>query len=168
MQTFDASSMIYAWDNYPENQFPSLWVWVGKKISGRAFVMSKVAFEEVEDKCPPCAEWLKKQGIKLTNISDEIIHEAFRIKQLLGIEGDKYHPKGVGENDIFIIAVAQVENMELVSDEGRQKDLPKLKSKMKIPAVCQLGSVGKPCICPMHDDISCDERNHYASTRAHG
>lgn len=146
MQIFDASSMIYAWDNYPEHQFPSLWTWIGKQISTNVFVISKVAAEEVVGKCPPCASWLNKQGITIQSITDEIIQEAFRIKQLLEIEDDKYHPKGVGENDIIIIATALVENLELVSDEGRQKDLPKIKAKMKIPAVCQIQDVAVPCI----------------------
>ncbi len=146
MQTFDASSTIYAWDNYPINQFPSLWAWMGKQITEGTFVMTRVAFEEVESKYPPCAEWLKTQEVTLTNITDEIVQKAFRIKQLLGIEGDKYHPKGVGENDIFIIAAAHIEDLELVSEEGRQKDVPKLRSRMKIPAVCLLDEVAVPCI----------------------
>jgi predicted nucleic acid-binding protein len=146
MQTFDASSMIYAWDNYPINQFPSLWSWMARQITEGTFVMSRVAFEEVEGKYPPCADWLKEQEVALTDITDEIVQKAFRIKQLLGIEGDKYHPKGVGENDIFIIATAHIEDSELVSDEGRQKDTPKLKSKMKIPAVCLLEEITVPCI----------------------
>jgi len=44
MQTFDASSMIYAWDNYPPGQFPGLWEWMGKQIELEEFVMSEVAF----------------------------------------------------------------------------------------------------------------------------
>ena len=33
MQTFDASSMIYAWDNYPIEQFPPLWDWMGVQVT---------------------------------------------------------------------------------------------------------------------------------------
>lgn len=69
-----------------------------------------------------------------------------RIKRLLQIQGDDYHPKGVGENDLFIIACSKLRNLSLVSDEERQPNLPQVPSKMKIPAVCGLTTVGVPCM----------------------
>lgn len=69
-----------------------------------------------------------------------------RIKHLLGIEEDQHHPKGVGENDIFIIATASVHGLTLVSDEGRQFKKPDILAKRKIPAVCELSGVGVSCI----------------------
>ena len=59
MQVFDASSMIYAWDNYPVHQFPGLWDWMASQIKGKQLVMPSVAFEEVEHKAPDCGEWLR-------------------------------------------------------------------------------------------------------------
>ena len=47
MQVFDASSMIYAWDNHPERQFPPLWKWMALQIEGNELVMPSVAFDEV-------------------------------------------------------------------------------------------------------------------------
>lgn len=29
MLAFDASSIIHGWDNYPIEQFPGLWAWMG-------------------------------------------------------------------------------------------------------------------------------------------
>ena len=103
MQVFDASSMIYAWDNYPVNQFPPLWKWMADQIDKEHLVMPSVAFDEVLHKTPDCGEWLKTQSIKRLAMSNTILQDAFRIKGLLGIAGDQYHSKGVGENDIFII-----------------------------------------------------------------
>jgi hypothetical protein len=59
MQVFDASSMIYAWDNYPIKQFPPLWKWIAQQIKERLLVMPRVAFEEVADKTPDCGDWLR-------------------------------------------------------------------------------------------------------------
>jgi hypothetical protein len=57
------------------------------------------------------------------------------------------HPsKGVGENDIFIIATARLHGAGLVSDEERQPTLPTEPSKKKIPAVCGMREVNVPCI----------------------
>ncbi len=79
-------------------------------------------------------------------LSPEILVEASQIKVLLGIEEDNYHPKGVCENDLLIIATAKIEGYTLVTEESRQNFLPNLKSKMKIPAVCAEGSVSVKCI----------------------
>ena len=39
MRVFDASSMIYAWDNYPIGQFPGMWEWMGSQIEAKQVVM---------------------------------------------------------------------------------------------------------------------------------
>ena len=107
MQVFDASSMIYAWDNYPITQFPGLWEWMAEQVDKENLVMPSVAFDEVQRITPDCGDWLKVQSIKRLAMSNVILQDAFRIKGLLGIADDKYHTKGVGENDIFIIATAR-------------------------------------------------------------
>ena len=146
MQVFDASSMIYAWDNYPVRQLPRLWNWMALQIEEKKLVMPSVAFEEVESKTPDCGKWLKDNDLEQLEIGAAIIQDAMRIKGLLGIVDDDYHPKGVGENDIFIIATACAHGAELVSDEERQTTLPKVLSKRKIPAVCGMKEIAIPCI----------------------
>ena len=145
MHVFDASSMIYAWDNYPMRQFPPLWEWMATLVEAKSLVMPSVAFEEVVNKASECGEWLKENDLEQLEISNSIVQDAMRIKELLGIVGDDYHAKGVGENDIFIIATARAHNAELVSNEGRQKSPDKL-SKRKIPAVCDMKEVDVFCL----------------------
>ncbi len=146
MQVFDTSSIIYAWDNYPQQQFPGLWDWIENQIQENKLAMPIVAFEEVEHKTPDCAEWLKDNNIKLLEISSLIVNDANRIKKLLGIEEDNYHAKGVGENDLFIIATARAHKAELISDEERQALPPQIPAKRKIPSVCSMPEVSVPCI----------------------
>ena len=145
MQVFDASSMIYAWDNYPVRQFPGLWAWIASQIEAQILVMPSVAFDEVAHKTPDCGAWLRSLNIKRLEINNSILENAMRIKALLSIAGDAYHPKGVGENDILIIAASLVHGGELVSNEGRQQ-LPDIAKKRKIPAVCVMAEVAVPCI----------------------
>ena len=146
MQVFDASSMIYAWDNYPVRQIPGLWKWLAVQIEEKKLVMPSVAFEEVAKKTPDCGEWLEENDMKQLEISNAILQDAKHIKELLSIADDNYHPKGVGENDILIIATARAHRAELVSDEERQPALPKEPSKRKIPAVCSMKEVALSCI----------------------
>jgi len=54
MQVFDASSMVYAWDNYPIRQFPGLWEWMADQIAEKILVMPGVALKEVTHKMPDC------------------------------------------------------------------------------------------------------------------
>ena len=71
--------------------------------------------------------------------------EANRIKTIIGVANDNYHPKGVGENDILIIATAKIEEIDLVSDEGRQAQVPLELQKRKIPSVCDIDTVDVTC-----------------------
>ena len=146
MVAFDASSIIHAWDNYPEKQFPPLWKWMSDNIESAEFVMAQVAFEEVKRKAPDCATYLKNADLKPIKISNAIVQEAVRIKGRLGIENEEYHPDGVGENDILIIAAARIRDLELVSEEGRQAKQPRENRRLKIPSVCALPDVGVKCI----------------------
>lgn len=146
MQVIDASSIIHAWDNYPINQFPRLWEWIAIQIDEGLLTISEVAFDEVNAKEPECAVWLKECKIEKLKIDNDILKEAMRIKGLLGIQDDQYHAKGVGENDIFIIATASVFGVGLISDEGEQPNTLQNLSKSKIPKVCQMEKIGVPCI----------------------
>lgn len=50
MQVFDASSMLYAWDNYPVRQFPGLWNWLATQIEENAFVIPSVRLKRSQQK----------------------------------------------------------------------------------------------------------------------
>ncbi|MCK9284487.1 MAG: DUF4411 family protein [Rhodocyclaceae bacterium] len=140
MQVFDASSIIYAWDNYPVQQFPGLWDWIADRINDSTIMMPTVALVEVHDNSPDCWHWLRDANLQTHEISNAILQESLRIKGQIGIVGDRYGA-GVGENDILIIATASVLRKELVTDEEWQPNLPLNPLKYKIPAVCALPAV---------------------------
>ncbi len=144
MPVFDASSVIYAWDNYPPQQFPPLWTWIEGQIRSDAISIPKVAFDEIQAKSPDCGAWLEDKGVAILEITGEILRDAQRIKGLLAIVDDGYHAKGVGENDLLIIAAARSVGAELISEEERQPAVPRVPSKRKIPAVCAMPQVAVP------------------------
>jgi hypothetical protein len=73
MLAFDASSIIYAWDNYPLEQFPRLWEWMLKKIENEEFTIPEVVYGEVLRNSPECAEWLKEGEIRKLPITSDIL-----------------------------------------------------------------------------------------------
>jgi len=145
--SFDASSIIHAWDNYPiENEhFESLWFWLAEKIEEKEFTISEIALKEVTDKIPECGKWLKDHNAEVYKLSPSALHKTQEIKTLLGIEEDEYG-NGVGEKDLFIVAIAKESNLTLVTEESRQNNLPTKKHNYKIPAVCALPEINVDCI----------------------
>jgi predicted nucleic acid-binding protein len=141
VHTLDASSILHAWDNYPLTQFPGLWDWLAGEIQDQRLSIPTVALEEVDHKSPDCATWLKKQDIRRLPMSNAVVQAAKQIKDAVGIQNDKYHPKGVDESDILIIASAQYHGATLVTNEARQSSSPKEPTRRKIPAVCDLPGV---------------------------
>jgi predicted nucleic acid-binding protein len=116
------------------------------EINERRLMMPIVAYLEVCAGTPDCGDWLSEADLERLDVTNEIAQDAVRIKGLLGILGDRYHPKGVGENDLLIIATARVHARELVSNEGRQNVQPDVNSKRKIPSVCSMREVAVTCI----------------------
>ncbi len=141
MHTLDASSILHAWDNYPLTQFPGLWDWLAAEIQAQRLSIALVALDEVGHKSPDCLTWLKSQNIRRLAMSNDVIQAAMDIKQHVGIQNDQYHPKGVDENDILIIASAQYHGATLVTNEARQSSSLKEPTRRKIPAVCDLPGV---------------------------
>jgi len=148
MYSFDASSKIHAWDNYPiENEhFESLWAWFAEKIEDREFTISEIALKEVASKIPECGKWLNDHHIKIHKLSPATLHQTQSIKTILEISEEEYSNGGVGENDLFIIAIAKDSKLILVTEEARQNNLPTKKHNYKIPAVCGLPEVNVTCI----------------------
>lgn len=67
MLVVDASSIIYAWDNYPILQFPGLWIWLAGQFAEKQLVLSRVAYDEVGNKAPDCAAWLSGSETRILN-----------------------------------------------------------------------------------------------------
>jgi hypothetical protein len=145
LKTVDASSVIHAWDTYPIGNFPRLWEWVAEQIDDEEIDICRVAYDAVVRKAPDCGRWLKSEGFKCSEITNPILNEALRIKRILGIR-QRFSPKGVDENDVFIIARASIEGIDLVSEERPQRQLPPDMTHWKIPAVCRHRDVGVNCI----------------------
>lgn len=141
MRTLDASAILHGWDNYPPPQFPRLWEWMAERVQKHDLAIADVALDEVAKREPDCAKWLRAHEIEIIPVSDASLAEASRIKQLLGIEGDAYHPKGVGENDLLIIAAAKILGVDLITNEQRQPTLPPNLRQYKLPAVGDLPAV---------------------------
>jgi hypothetical protein len=150
MRVFDASSAIYAWDNYPLRQFPGLWSWIADELSSRCMVIPETVLEEVRLKTPECAQWMSDIGIHVIPVDSRILRVALQIKSVLGIVGDQYHPKGVDENDLLVISTAKVLGYCVVSDEAKQhwkkEDRLPMRAKFKIPAVCSLPEFNVACV----------------------
>ena len=138
MRVLDASAILYAWDNYPLDQFPGLWRWLGSEVRTHELAIAMVALEEVGHKAPECARWLKSAGVLRLPMSEAVVKAAVAIKQDIGVVNDRYHAKGVDENDIFIIASAKVHGAELITTEARQFGAQLETRKYKIPAVCDM------------------------------
>jgi len=155
LYSFDASSIVDLWVNYPINNphFKSVWEWFERHVNDHDFVISDVALNEVKQEIlyenlikdiPESKLFIEiLKNISTIQKSSSDLITVGSIKKIINIEEDNYHSKGVGENDLLIISIAKRSNTILVTNEGRQSDIQniKVKGKYKIPVVCNLKEV---------------------------
>ena len=146
MRVFDASSVLHAWDNYPIENLPTLWLWLDSEITAGRIAIPRVALDEIDHISPDCRRWLREiVGLRPMDVDNVIASHALLINRELGVQNDQYG-SGVDSNDVIIIATAKARGLGLVSNESRQPSLPSNKKNYKIPAVCSMQSVGVTCI----------------------
>lgn len=73
-------------------------------MANQNIVMPSVTLTKVGHVAPECARSLSENDIGALAMTDTVLQDALRIKNLLGIVSDKYG--GVDENDLLIIATA--------------------------------------------------------------
>lgn len=108
-----------------------------QNIKNKNFVFPQPTIEELKKKQKDFFDYLKKNNAVEIPLNEAILKEGLQIKNSLEITSNNYHKKGVGENDILIIATAKLNNHILITEEGYQKNSPQQKRKFKIPLVCQ-------------------------------
>lgn len=147
MRVIDASSMIWAWDNYPIEQavMVGFWDWFGGEVAKGEVVVPAVALTEINHKVPACRDWLVENQVTVVPVTNQIVQLASAAKSLLGVVNDEYGPKGVDENDLLIIATAKAMGATLISDEGRQAIQPSNIKNCRIPTVCDMPQVAVDC-----------------------
>lgn len=146
MRVLDASSALHAWDNYPIDNLPTLWLWLESELSTGRIVIPRVAFDEIGHISPECRQWLHDiAGFNPVEVDNVVVSYAMLINREIGVQNDQYGT-GVDANDVIIIATAKARGFALISNESRQPSLPSNKKKYKIPAVCNLQPVGVACI----------------------
>jgi predicted nucleic acid-binding protein len=146
MRVLDASSALYAWDNYPLENLPTLWSWLESEIAEGRILVPRVALDEIGHISPDCRQWLNDiSGFMPVEVDNAIVSHALLINGEIGVQNDQYG-SGVDANDVIIVATAKARGFALISNESRQPSLPLNMKNYKIPAVCNLLPVSVNCI----------------------
>ena len=127
----DTSSLIAAWqERYPIENFPPFWVKVDALIEAKRLTAPIEVLNETKKRSDELHGWLKARPSMFRELDDAIQIEAAQVLEQF--------PRLVGERklrtsaDPFVIALARVEGLELVTDEKPTGSA----ARPNIPDVC--------------------------------
>lgn len=128
----DTSSLIAAWqERYPPEHFPAFWVKMGSLVADSRLIAPVEVLHETKKRSDELHTWLKARPMMFREVDDAMQIE---VAQVLS-----QFPRLVGERkmrtsaDPFVIALARVEGLQLVTDEKPTGSL----TRPNIPDVCQ-------------------------------
>jgi hypothetical protein len=127
----DTSSLIAAWqERYPIENFPQLWVKVDKLIEAERLIAPLEVLHEIKKRSDDLHAWLKDRKAMFRELDDEVQAAAGsileRFPRLVGQKKIRYSA------DPFVIALAMVEEWQLVTDEKPTGSM----QRPNIPDVC--------------------------------
>lgn len=143
----DANIFLAAWyKSYPRHIFSSLWQQISECRND--IILIKPVFDEIEPvsssdrklsmekkrKKYPLRMWMEENRFDATDINDEINAVSLELEKEYEVSGES---KGAGQNDMTLIAYAQIMDKTVVTFEGEQPQKPGKKSNYKIPLICR-------------------------------
>jgi len=127
----DTSSLIAAWqERYPIENFPGFWVRMDGLIEEGRLIAPVDVLYETKKRSDELHVWLKARRAMFRELNDAVQIEAAQVLSQF--------PRLVGERkmrtsaDPFVIALARVEGLQLVTDEKPTGSM----SRPNIPDVC--------------------------------
>lgn len=127
----DTSSLVAAWqERYPIENFPAFWVKVDELIIAGRLVAPIDVLYEIKKRSDELHAWLKPRSVMFRELDDAV--------QIAAAQILAQFPRLVGERklrtsaDPFVIALARVEDLQLVTDEKPTGSL----TRPNIPDVC--------------------------------
>jgi hypothetical protein len=127
----DTSSLISAWqERYPIENFPAFWVKMEALIVAGRLVAPVDVLHEIKKRSDELHVWLKAQRPMFRELEDAVQIEAAQVlAQFPRLVGEK---KLRTSADPFVIALARVEGLQLVTEEKPTGSM----ARPNIPDVC--------------------------------
>lgn len=132
----DTSAILDAWvRHYPIDTFPSFWSNFEKFIKTNIGIASELIRHELSVKDDGCIKWFKENKLEdfFRPIDDAVQNNVSVLMQNPNYQRLVEDRKGTNGADPFVIALAQSENLIVVTGEKATMNI----SKPKIPDVCR-------------------------------
>lgn len=144
MFVFDTSAFINGWnDHYSGPSFDRLWSFVADAMEDARIISPRAVNREIQRVSDALAKWARERPFV---DPDERVQNL--VGELQGQHPEVFSTPGRNDADPWVIALAQVEGLIVVTYEGRQfSGAPARRTKSpKMPEICSTLGVG--CMNP--------------------